>query len=190
MKGTEHFVAHFIANNLALDFMNSAYGTGDEHFDWMATDNDALAWLTTAGQVSSELDTPPVGLGEIARSLRAEAGRLIETGKSERSAAPSVLNEILEAGSPVRRLESLDGKFFLVERRRDHSPASFLEPVAVAIARLLAEVDLRQVHQCEAHDCTLLFLDAAKSRRRRWCSMALCGNRMKVAAFRSRKEVQ
>ncbi|NEJ40784.1 CGNR zinc finger domain-containing protein, partial [Rhizobium ruizarguesonis] len=37
-------------------------------------------------------------------------------------------------------------------------------------------------------DCTLFFLDTTKSHRRRWCSMALCGNRMKVAAFRSRKQ--
>nr|WP_237656265.1 CGNR zinc finger domain-containing protein [Kosakonia sp. MH5] len=27
----------------------------------------------------------------------------------------------------------------------------------------------------------------SKSHRRRWCSMAACGNRMKVEAFRNRK---
>jgi predicted RNA-binding Zn ribbon-like protein len=43
------------------------------------------------------------------------------------------------------------------------------------------------VRKCEAHDCTLLFEDATRSGRRRWCSMALCGNRMKVAAFRARR---
>ncbi|WP_371263350.1 MULTISPECIES: CGNR zinc finger domain-containing protein [unclassified Pseudomonas] len=44
------------------------------------------------------------------------------------------------------------------------------------------------VRQCEAHDCVLLFHDLSKSHRRRWCSMATCGNRMKVAAFRSRNK--
>ncbi|WP_428243533.1 CGNR zinc finger domain-containing protein [Gynuella sp.] len=46
---------------------------------------------------------------------------------------------------------------------------------------------MKYVRQYEAHDCTLVFLDTTKSHRRRWCSVVLCGNRMKVAAFRSRK---
>ena len=50
----------------------------------------------------------------------------------------------------------------------------------------LTEGDLQRVRTCEAHDCTLVFEDTTRSGRRRWCSMALCGNRMKVAAFRSR----
>nr|WP_263858563.1 CGNR zinc finger domain-containing protein [Coralloluteibacterium stylophorae] len=51
---------------------------------------------------------------------------------------------------------------------------------------MLAEADLQHVRACEAHDCTLLFQDTTRSHRRRWCSMAACGNRMKAAAFRAR----
>ncbi|WP_327229156.1 CGNR zinc finger domain-containing protein [Achromobacter xylosoxidans] len=35
-----------------------------------------------------------------------------------------------------------------------------------------------------------MFHDKTKSHRRRRCSMALCGNRMKVAAFRSRQKAE
>jgi predicted RNA-binding Zn ribbon-like protein len=31
-----------------------------------------------------------------------------------------------------------------------------------------------------------MFYDDSKTQRRRWCSMALCGNRSKVAAFTRR----
>ncbi|WP_286184629.1 CGNR zinc finger domain-containing protein [Enterobacter sp. C2] len=43
------------------------------------------------------------------------------------------------------------------------------------------------VPQCEAHNCILLFHDLSKSHRRRGCSMVICGNRIKVAAYRNRK---
>ena len=42
------------------------------------------------------------------------------------------------------------------------------------------------IRQCEM--CTWLFIDLSSSKRRRWCSMALCGNRAKVQRhyYRSR----
>ena len=43
------------------------------------------------------------------------------------------------------------------------------------------------IRQCEM--CTWLFIDTSPTKRRRWCSMALCGNRAKVQRHyrRSRK---
>jgi predicted RNA-binding Zn ribbon-like protein len=61
-------------------------------------------------------------------------------------------------------------------------------PVAEAVATLLAKGDFSLVRKCESPDCTLWFHDRTKSHHRRWCSMALCGNRMKVAAFRARQK--
>jgi predicted RNA-binding Zn ribbon-like protein len=61
-------------------------------------------------------------------------------------------------------------------------------PVAEAVATLLAKGDFSLVRKCECPDCTLWFHDRTKSHHRRWCSMALCGNRMKVAAFRARQK--
>jgi predicted RNA-binding Zn ribbon-like protein len=44
-----------------------------------------------------------------------------------------------------------------------------------------------RVRECAAVDCSGLFLDTSRARRRRWCSMARCGNREKVAAYRRRR---
>ncbi|HEY6735223.1 MAG TPA: CGNR zinc finger domain-containing protein, partial [Roseiarcus sp.] len=38
----------------------------------------------------------------------------------------------------------------------------------------------------EGANCTLVFVDRTRRRGRRWCSMALCGNRAKQAAHRHR----
>ncbi|HIC14689.1 MAG TPA: CGNR zinc finger domain-containing protein, partial [Gemmatimonadetes bacterium] len=43
------------------------------------------------------------------------------------------------------------------------------------------EANPLRIRQCASEDCIYWFLDTSKSGRRRWCSMARCGNRAKVA---------
>lgn len=181
---------HFIANNLALDFINSAFGVGQASHDCLSDDESVAAWLKAAGQWPAGLARPPAGLAELARALREAAGRMVQAAQAGQAGDPALVNQVLEAGRPARRLAWDDGQggYTLAECPRDHGAASLLEPVAAALADLLAGDALRHVRRCEAHDCTLVFLDITKSHRRRWCSMALCGNRMKVAAFRSRRQ--
>lgn len=47
-----------------------------------------------------------------------------------------------------------------------------------------------RVRRCEGADCSIFFLDDSHAGRRRWCSMASCGNRAKVTRFRGREEVR
>ena len=101
----------------------------------------------------------------------------------------TVVNSVLRKGHPETRLQ-WDEKTqrYRVDLRADaRSPASLLWPVADALVKLVTDDKFEYVRQCEAHNCILLFHDLSKSHRRRWCSMATCGNRMKVAAFRNRK---
>ena len=53
-------------------------------------------------------------------------------------------------------------------------------------ALLENEKDFSLVRKCEGEGCTLWFLDLSKAHARRWCSMAVCGNRAKAAAHRAR----
>jgi predicted RNA-binding Zn ribbon-like protein len=65
---------------------------------------------------------------------------------------------------------------------RDGSPTSrLLAELAEAATELLADPAVRTVRQCEAPACHLLFLPAHP--RRRWCSPASCGNRVRVARY-------
>src|SRR6516164_5368126 len=50
-----------------------------------------------------------------------------------------------------------------------------------------ASVDRTRVRKCG--QCVLHFLDTSKKGTRRWCSMQLCGNRLKVAAYALRKRL-
>lgn len=181
---------HFLGNHLVLDFINSAYGVGEAFHDCLTDDASVVSWLKAAGQLPDDFSDIPPGLAERARALRETAAQMIASARAGVACWSEGVNQVLDKGRPIRRLEwdEQASAFKLIERRRDDHVESLLEPIAAALAMLLSGDELKHVRQCESHDCTLLFLDTTKSHRRRWCSMALCGNRMKVAAFRSRKQ--
>ncbi len=183
----------FLADNLALDFINTEYGVDDQRHDCLTDDQSVINWLTTAGLLpASSFQGDRVGLRAQAVKLRDSSRALISAAMAGMPADPGVINHVLEAGRPVSRLE-WDAEAQQLRAsisQRDASPASLLWPVADALAKLVTGDKFEFVRQCEAHDCVLLFHDLSKSHRRRWCSMSTCGNRMKVAAFRSRNKPQ
>ncbi|GAC1631785.1 MAG: ABATE domain-containing protein [Candidatus Acidiferrum sp.] len=61
-----------------------------------------------------------------------------------------------------------------------------LAAVARSAAEMIVEGDATRVRLCANPACSLFFYDNSRTHRRRWCSMALCGNRSKVAAFARR----
>lgn len=52
-------------------------------------------------------------------------------------------------------------------------------------ADLLSERETGRLRQCEA--CIVHFFDTSKKGSRRWCSMTMCGNKLKVAAYQRRQ---
>lgn len=66
-----------------------------------------------------------------------------------------------------------------------------VDEVLGAVARdtvgLLGGSDFARVRECLNEDCTRLFVDLSRSTNRRWCGMAECGNRHKVATYRKRR---
>jgi predicted RNA-binding Zn ribbon-like protein len=71
----------------------------------------------------------------------------------------------------------------------DDQPAldRILWPVARSAVELLSSPDLARVGECRGEGCGWLFLDTSKTHRRRWCSMAICGNREKARRHRQRR---
>jgi len=178
----------FLADNLALDFINSEYGTGDERHDCFEDDLSVIDWLVTTGLVSKDIEAPPGLLAE-ARQLRDAARTVVHSAMDSVATDLSVINRVLDKGHPLTTLQwDNDAQYYRIDTHPvSHDSVSFLWPVADALVKLVTGDKFEFVRQCEAHNCILLFHDLSKSHRRRWCSMATCGNRMKVAAFRNRK---
>ncbi len=182
--------ALFIGDDLALDFINTRYGIGEARTDVLASDASVIDWLRQAGALPAGHAGPaPAGLREAALALRDAARQLVEKRQEGKWGDPAALNRVLASGSHHLELQwKKGGEPELVSRRIDLNATAALLPVAEALAKLLAEADFGLVRKCECEDCTLMFHDRTKSHRRRWCSMALCGNRMKVAAYRARQK--
>lgn len=190
---SESLAPLFIADEVALDFINTAYGVAPDRRECLGSDQQVLAWLQRAGLMERMEMSPPAGkhgvLLRAALELRETAIELIERRKAGGLANVSVLNRILALGNAHLELVWKKGQPpKLTELYRATTSEAVLVPMAEAIARLLAEGDFDLVRQCESTDCTLWFYDRTKSHHRRWCSMSMCGNRAKVAAFRARQK--
>ncbi|WP_414448802.1 ABATE domain-containing protein [Burkholderia sp. 22PA0099] len=186
----EGATALFVGDDLALDFINTKYGVDDGRRDLLTSDAAVVDWLMQAGVLpATDRGTAPAGLLDAALALRTSARTLVERRQAGQWADPTTLNAVLASGRHHLELQwTQAGEPALVSRRTDLGAAAVLLPVAEALARLLAEADFGLVRKCECDECTLLFHDRTKSHRRRWCSMAMCGNRMKVAAYRARQK--
>ncbi|MGZ4485582.1 MAG: CGNR zinc finger domain-containing protein [Nocardioidaceae bacterium] len=88
-----------------------------------------------------------------------------------------------EAAAAQRLVLAADGG--VTWQLREDNPVRLpLLAVAHAVGELLTGPERWQVHACPGHACGWLFLDPRG--RRKWCSMAVCGNRAKVRAHAQR----
>ena len=196
--------AIFIADSLGLDFLNSIATPVDKPIDWLDSGDGLLKWLAQAKLVPADaLDelrarAKPGELDKVADQARAlrEWFRGFVHKHMGRSLTPKALRELGslnrllerdEAFSQISRPSRSDGdRLELRTTRRWRSLKSLLLPIADALARFVYEVDFAHVKACEGHSCTLVFADRTRRLARRWCSMAVCGNRAKQAAHRKR----
>ena len=199
----QHAPALFLADAPALDFLNSVATPVDVPVEWLNDGEGLLSWLAQANLVPDEVlehmrarrsSTELNKVAEQARQLREwfrgfvqeHRGRPLTghlLGKLDR------LNRLLErdaAFSQITLATAADAPFELRATRRWSSPEALLLPIAETLARFVCSEDFTYVKACEGPVCTLLFADHTRSRARRWCSMALCGNRAKQAAHRQR----
>ncbi|MBR1174733.1 ABATE domain-containing protein [Bradyrhizobium sp. KB893862 SZCCT0404] len=196
--------AMFIADSLGLDFLNSVATPVDTPVDWLGDGDGLIDWLAQARLVPvEELDAlkaraRPGELDEVAGEARAlrEWFRGFVREHAGQPLGPAALQEL----GPLNSLLAKDEMFSRIEprpgdshhglalrkTRRWQSSRSLLLPIGEAMAKFVCEEDFSDVKACEGHHCTMLFADHTRRRARRWCIMAVCGNRAKQAAHRSR----
>ena len=201
---SHHPPAIFVADSQGLDFLNSVATPMDTPVDWIADGEGFLDWLAQAKFIPANV------LKEIkARATRSEldhvAAQARELREWCRGFVRKHMGKPLKAGAlaeldPLNRLLARDEMFSRIERHQDgdgnrlelrkvrrwQSVESLLLPVGERLAQFICEENFSDVKACEGASCTLLFADHTARRARRWCSMAICGNRAKQAAHRER----
>jgi len=195
--------AIFIGDALGLDFLNSIATPVDHAIDWIDGGEGYLSWLAQAHLVPGNLlqDMRARALpGELdkvadqARSLREWFRGFVHQHKGRPLTAEALaelepLNRLLGRDDSFSRIAPQPmgpAPFALQTERRWRTPDALLLPVGEALAQLVCTEDFSHVKACEGPACTLLFADHTRGHARRWCSMAICGNRAKQAAHRHR----
>ena len=195
-----HSPALFVGDAPGLDFLNSIATPVDTAVDWIADGEGLLDWLSQAKLVPEDVltgvraDALPGELDKVAdqaRNLREWFRGFVKSHKGAPLAAETLtelepLNRLLERDEAFGRIAFEHGAPRLRSARRWRSPDSLLLPIGEALAHLVCGEDFAHVKACEGSACTLLFADHTRGHARRWCSMALCGNRAKQAAHRQR----
>lgn len=201
----------FIGDDLALDFLNTVAAPWGREIEWLATGGDFVAWLEQAHVVPANVArqfrarTGSRALDAVAsraRELR-EWFRTLLGDHAGKPLGPGILRDL----APLNHLLGSDESYWQIEIasrhageagsdgqgalhwrrvRRWRTPQALLLPIAEAIGDLVCRKDFTLVRKCEGPACTLWFYDVSKGHARRWCSMAVCGNRAKVAAHRAR----
>ncbi len=191
---------HQVTLETGLDFVNTlehVRGQPVDHFDSPVT---ALHWLREhqllhVEALEAELTlfgaNPRAGqrgLDRI-RRVRAAMRELAEASVAHRPPAQHHLDE-------VNRALTTPYTYYLVQApdgvSLDHRHEG--DPIEGALARLTESI-AREVSQghperlriCANDECRWLFNDTSRTGRRKWCDMATCGNRAKVARHRERK---
>jgi predicted RNA-binding Zn ribbon-like protein len=191
----------FVGDHLALDFLNTIATPKDVPVEWLGDGRDLVEWMerargidaSTAAQFREWKDRRVLDdAARKAREFREWLRGFITRHMGRPVAASAVkalgpLNELLAGDTSYPVVAARSGELRVQRGRRWESPDELLSPVAEAAAELICNEDFSLIRACEGQLCTLLFLDRTKAHARRWCSMAVCGNRAKAAAHRARK---
>jgi predicted RNA-binding Zn ribbon-like protein len=178
-----------VGDHPALDLLNTIARVDGGLVDVWQSDEDVLRWLVRTELMEAKVASPARrgALLAAARKLREIARVLVTARKANRRLDAGPLNDFLaQAESHSELIRGKDGALSVVRRYEQTNANGVLAPLAEAVAEFLATADFHLVRRCEGEDCVLWFYDRTKAHRRRWCSMEGCGNRAKVARFRSR----
>jgi predicted RNA-binding Zn ribbon-like protein len=191
--------AHDVDLEDTFDFLNTDDTENGFPLERLPTVDVALDWFVERGVIHSEgadrvcrlASEDPVAGERMLAHIHTVRGALREVATAiveHRSPAPSALdtvNRALHARQVIELVPSTVGVHV------DHRHVG--DPVDDALARLAEPLVLEltaghpdRIKICDSDTCSWVFYDTSRTSRRRWCSMATCGNRAKAARHRAR----
>jgi predicted RNA-binding Zn ribbon-like protein len=176
---------------LVQAFINSNYDLEFEHgADLFATPSSLARWLARSGLGNSrrasltERDVRrAVAVREGLRALAARNGERESPGPE-----PAPLDELNRAarGAAVEVRFSIGGDPLLVPGHGGVLDRA-LAVVFAAVAGAMLDGSWSRLKICPGEDCGWAFYDHSRNQSGRWCSMAVCGGRLKARAYYRRR---
>jgi predicted RNA-binding Zn ribbon-like protein len=189
----------FLGNQLALDFVNTHPAPHEEPVELLPDFDALLRWFQAAALLdSADAARLKRRWGESARAVQAVVASrdlrkklrrgvlALEQGRPVPLAIVKELNSLMASHPLLYRLKAVTRNAWSMEKWfRPETPEDLLAPLVHDAAHMFAVADPERIRKCP--NCVLHFQDTSKKGTRRWCSMRLCGNRFKVAAYAGRQ---
>lgn len=181
----------------ALDFVNTLELQRDGLVDRLADAETALRWLqqhellhreTLDALLAAYAGDDEDRLLRRIRRLRAALREVLDATVERRLPAQSALGDVNRAlrTQYVQELLPAPNGVSLDHRHEGDPVEGALSRLAEAIAREVTSAEQERLRICANDQCRWVFKDDSPGARRKWCSMAVCGNRAKVARHRRR----
>ncbi len=194
-----------VGGRLCLDFVNTV-STHDEAMrrEYLTVYHDLVAWGRHAQALTDhEADVLLHNAGhhpilaaaalERAVTLRETIYRIfsaiVENRDPEETDVAAMNAAVGEAFSRLGIAPSAS-RFEWTWVRDEDELDRILWPIVRSATDLLTSTDLGRVRQCARQGCDWLFLDLSKNQSRRWCSMDMCGSRVKSRQYYYRKKAE
>jgi predicted RNA-binding Zn ribbon-like protein len=169
---------------LVIDFVNTLDVEAGE--DRMATPAQLAGWLRDQGLLGD--DGPALRTNHVAQAVELrEALRtvLLAHTHGERDQAGGVQLERVAARGQLSVSFEDDGSVQITPRAAGYP--GILARLLVPVAYAAIDGSWKRLKACDADECVEAFYDQSRNRSGRWCDMAVCGNRTKVRAYRSKR---
>jgi predicted RNA-binding Zn ribbon-like protein len=181
-----------VAGHPGLELCNTLAGrNGRPEHDYLATYDHLVVWAGAAGLIAPP-DVTRLGAAAqrhpdqataavvAARRLRARAYEVL-LGRADADTFAGFDGDVQSAAASLRLTRTAP------VRREFAAEAGLMTPVyaaAWAASEALVSAGPARIRACPGRGCGWLFLD--RTGRRRWCTMATCGNRSKARRFAER----
>lgn len=181
-----------VGNATCLDFANSLDARPEPTRDWLAEPAGLGDWAAHAG-LSGRRPAADDSLLPVARDLRDavyDVFSAIAAGRRTPAPALAILTATAADGLAAATLRQhpsgtgRGGSSYELVWTPAAGDRQVLWAVADSALDLLRHGPLDRVGECPS--CGWLFLDTSRNGRRRWCSMAMCGNAVKSARHYAR----
>ena len=189
----------FVGNHPCLDFINTQMIVQGNPTDLLGGCEDLVAWLVQANIMNAAQAAAVMAQwnrkdqeqlfeqGILFRNTLREMAERIVARKSIPHSAVAFINQVLSRCPGYPQLVYKKGGYTRQFQSQAAQKDGILVPLAEAASDLLCSGELSLVKKCGNPACILYFYDTTKNHTRNWCSMQLCGNRIKVAAHYQRK---
>ncbi len=175
---------------LFVDFVNTLHWYEGAPIELIGTDGELTTWLVEHGLPAEGV----TGCLPDVHRLREHARAVTEALATHRS-LPDLDMAALQAAfsAPTGSLRLVDEnsaqpQLSLATNAADIVVFSF--QIALSVAVFLRSPKRQRLKLCANPGCGFAFVDTSINATRRWCDMRYCGNRLKVRAFRHRRQLQ